>query len=87
MNGQFSRSVASASVLKACDPSKIRIPKPEGDEVDFETQVEIPPFEEQDEFEKKYWAIRKRTNLPKAYWNMAWIHVSSIICMCIYIGF
>lgn len=46
-------------------------------EIEFETVHEVlPEAAQQDVYQRKYWSIRQRTNLPEAFWNMAWVNVS-----------
>lgn len=48
-------------------------------DIEFETVRRHEVLSEaakQDVHQTKYWSIRQTTNLPEAFWNMAWVHVS-----------
>jgi hypothetical protein len=72
----FTRKITSVAELKKLDRSQMLVSKPTLGEINFEVAIEVPPIEKQTEHEKRYWSIRIRTKLPKAYFNMAWVHVS-----------
>lgn len=75
----FNTSVKTTLELRNADRAKIIIPKPEGAELYFEDLELIPEYDKMEEYERNYWMIRTRTNIPREFGNMARVNVCMII--------